>query len=154
MQSVRKSRALSSSSFLLVRYIGMTVATGLEQVTTATFYGTVTDQTGAVVPGASVTMTSDETGAILTKTSDASGQFVFDFVHIGSYTLRVEAQGFKKYQITGLQFAAAQNVRRTFSLELGTVADTVEVAAGATLLENRSAGAPRRGRSIHSRETP
>src|SRR5260370_37252076 len=105
MQSVRKSRALSSSSFLLLAYIGMTVATGLAQVTTATFYGTVTDQTGAVVPGASVTITSDETGAILTKTSDASGQFVFDFVHIGGYPHRAEAQGFKKYQTTRMQLA-------------------------------------------------
>ena len=132
----------------------MTVATGLAQVTTATFYGTVTDQTGAVVPGASVTMTSDETGAILTKTSDASGQFVFDFVHIGSYTLRVEAQGFKKYQITGLQFAAAQNVRRTFSLELGTVADTVEVAAGATLVNTVSAEQREGVGALQVRELP
>src|SRR5713101_2012265 len=154
MQSVRKSRALSLSSFLLVGYIGMTVATGLAQVTTATFYGTVTDQTGAVVPGASVTMTSDETGAILTKTSDASGQFVFDFVHIGSYTLRVEAQGFKKYQITGLQFAAAQNVRRTFSLELGTVADTVDVAAGATLVNTVSAEQREGVGALQVRELP
>src|SRR6266852_2243279 len=89
------------------------------QVTTATFYGTVTDPTGGVIPGATVALWSEETGASTSKTTGASGDFVFDFIHIGNYTLRIETRGFKKYQSTGLQFAAAQNIRRSFVMELG-----------------------------------
>jgi outer membrane receptor protein involved in Fe transport len=109
------------------------------QVTTATFYGTVTDPTGAVIPSATVTLANEETGASISKVTDASGEFVFDFLHIGTYTLRIESQGFKRFQGTGMQFAAAQNMRRTFVLELGAVADTVEVHASALQVNTVSA---------------
>ena len=125
--------------FLLAGSILLTAATAWTQVTTATFYGAVTDPTGGVIPGAAVTLVNEATGARMAKTTDASGEFVFDFVHVGSYTLRMEAPGFKTYQSTGLQFAAAQSVRRTFALELGAVADTVEVQAGALLVNTVSA---------------
>src|SRR5262249_46897324 len=109
------------------------------QVTTATFYGTVTDPTGAVIPGASVALVSEETGARISKTSDGAGEFVFNFLHVGRYTLQIAAQGFKKYQATGLEFAAAQNMRRSFALDLGAVADTVEVEASALQVNTVSA---------------
>ncbi|MGH9660859.1 MAG: carboxypeptidase-like regulatory domain-containing protein, partial [Bryobacteraceae bacterium] len=72
------------------------------QVTTATFYGIVTDPTGAVVPGANVTLTHEGTSAAAARTADAAGEFVFDFLRVGSYTLRIEARGFKKYESKGI----------------------------------------------------
>src|SRR5689334_22740128 len=62
------------------------------QVSTATFYGIVNDPTGAVVPGAAVTVTNVETALAYHKTSDSSGEFGFDFLPTGTYTLRIEAQ--------------------------------------------------------------
>ncbi len=112
----------------------VTVFAGLAsaQVTTAKFYGVVTDPTGAVVPGAAVVLTDQQTELSRTTSSDNSGEFLFDFLHVGVYTLRIEAQGFKKFRSSGLEFAAAQNVRQTFVLDLGTVAETVEVAGTTT----------------------
>src|SRR5262245_52233891 len=77
-------------------------------VTTSTCYGVVNDATGAVVPGASVTLTHEGTAATATRTTDAAGEFEFDFLRVGSYTLRIEASGFKKYESKGITLASAQ----------------------------------------------
>ncbi len=78
--------------------IGLAVAIPtLAQVTTATFYGVVTDTTGAGVPEAGVTLTDQNTSAIIRKTTDGGGEFVFDFLHVGAYTLQIEAKGFKMF---------------------------------------------------------
>ena len=109
------------------------------QVTTATFYGIVTDPSGGVIPGAKATLTNEGTGASLTKISDAAGEFVFDFMRVGVYRLRIEASGFKGFHSAGIELLAAQNVRSTFALELGTVSETVEVAGGAAQVNTVSA---------------
>ena len=71
------------------------LSSALGQVSTANFYGIATDSTGAVVPGAAVTMTNTETAAVFRKVSDSSGEFQFDFLPTGTYNLRIEAKGFK-----------------------------------------------------------
>src|SRR6266849_3058389 len=109
------------------------------QVTTATFYGIVADSTGAVVPGASVTFISDATASAQKKTTSASGEFAFDFLRVGAYTIRIEAAGFKSFTATGVELAAAQHIRRTFTLELGTVSETVNVESSAPLVNTVSA---------------
>jgi hypothetical protein len=73
------------------------------QVTTANFYGTVTDPAGAVVPAASVTLTNEQTGATRSTLTDGAGDFVLDFVKVGVYTFRIEAPGFKKQQVSGME---------------------------------------------------
>ena len=60
---------------------------GWAQVTTATLYGIVTDPTGAVIPNARITLTHEGTGAVTTKSTDAQGEAVFNFLPVGSYTL-------------------------------------------------------------------
>jgi outer membrane receptor protein involved in Fe transport len=99
----------------------------------------VVDPSGAAVPGAAVSLHHDATSATIVKTTDGSGEFVFNFLHVGVYTLNIEAPGFKKFQISGLEFAAAQNVRRSFALELGAVAETVKVEASTPLVNMVSA---------------
>src|SRR5260370_29845084 len=78
------------------------------QVTTATFYGIVTDASGATVPGASATLTEQNTGSVTSKNTDGAGEFAFDFVHVGTYTLRIEAKGFKTLLFGGVSFNAGQ----------------------------------------------
>lgn len=117
----------------------VTVDTALAQPNSATFYGTVADPTGAVVPGANITLTNQETQSALTKTSSSSGDFAFAFVPSGTYTVRVDAAGFKAYVRTGFTLSAGQQVRQTFELELGPVTDTVSVEAGAPLVNTVSA---------------
>src|SRR5262245_35208358 len=124
------------------------------QVTTASFYGTVTDPSGAVIPAASVTLTHEQTGAVRSTITDTAGDFVFDFLKVGLYTFRIEAQGFKRYQVSGMEFTSAQNLRQTFALQVGGVAETVEVT-GATSLVNTVSAEQREGMStLRVRELP
>jgi len=109
------------------------------QVSTATFYGIVNDPTGAVVPGAAVTVTNVETALAYHKTSDSSGEFGFDFLPTGTYTLRIEAQGFKTQETKGIVLSAGQQARQTYTLDVGSVNETVSVAGTAPLLNAVSA---------------
>src|SRR4030095_5659170 len=89
------------------------------QQTTATFYAVATDSSGAMVPGATVKLTHEGTGAATTKITSAIGEAVFDFVRVGSYTVRIEASGFKRLESKGLELTGAQNIRPTCPLEGG-----------------------------------
>lgn len=109
-------------------------ATLSAQQTTATFYAVVTDSSGATVPSATVTLTHEGTGATITRTSSETGEAVFDFLRVGSYTLRVEAKGFKRAESKGIELSAAQNVRQTYTLEVGATTETVNVEGSAPLI--------------------
>ena len=108
--------------------------TGWAQVTTATFAGTVTDPTGAAAPDATVTLTQDETGIVVTKVTGRDGDFQFDFLRVGSYTIMIEAKGFKRYAAKGIDLAAGQSVRQNYPLQIGDVTETVIVEASAPLV--------------------
>ena len=136
--SIRLTRWVSNWALVLAVAMFTFAGSSWAQVTTAKFYGIVADPTGALIPGAAITLAEERTGVSRSATADASGEFVFDFLRVGVYTLRIEAQGFKRYQSRGMEFAAAQNVRQTFVLDLGTVTETVEVAGVTTAVNTVS----------------
>src|SRR4051794_10769377 len=68
---------------------------------TASIQGTVTDQTGASIPSAKVTLTKTDTGTSRSTVSDGSGLYSLPNVPVGPYSLAVEAQGFSGYTQTG-----------------------------------------------------
>src|SRR5262245_48371409 len=109
------------------------------QVTTATFYGNVTDVSGAVLPGVTVTMVHKGTSATFTKLTDETGEFTFTFLPAGNYTVTLELPGFKTHVSTDFVLGAAQNVRRSFSLELGGVSEKVTVTGEAPLVNTVTA---------------
>ncbi len=123
--------------FLLVAML-LSSTLAWSQVTTATLFGTVTDPSGAAVPGAVVTLLHEETNTTTTRTADSSGDFTFAFLRVGAYAVRVEAKGFKRYELKGLDLAAAQSVRQTFSLEVGSVSESVNIEATAPLVNTAS----------------
>ncbi len=108
------------------------------QVTTATMYGIVQDQSGAVIPGAKVTLLSEGTNAVRTTTSGPTGEFGFSALPVGLYTLKIEAQGFKTFQNQGIELAASQVVRQDYTLELGEVTEVVAVEGSAPLIATAS----------------
>ena len=117
----------------------MTVgAPGNAQVTTGSLYGSVTDPSSAGVPGAAVTLTHDGTGASVSAVTDSVGEFGFEFLRIGTYTLRIEKAGFKKYEGKNVALSAGQSIRDKFALEVGAVSETVSVEATTSLVSTAS----------------
>jgi hypothetical protein len=104
------------------------------QVTTATFYGTVTDASQAVIPGVTVTLTHQGTGTVISKITDERGEFGFTFLQPGAYALKIELTGFKTYLNSGFELGGAQNVRQAFVLEVGGAADQVTVTGEVPLV--------------------
>src|SRR6186997_75385 len=78
------------------------------QNVTGTMNGTVHDASGAVVPNATVSITSEATGAKRQQQSNADGYFAFTDMQIGSYMLSVELKGFKSYHQAGITLSAGQ----------------------------------------------
>jgi outer membrane receptor protein involved in Fe transport len=113
-------------------------ALGNAQVTTGSFYGSVTDTTGGVVPAAAVTLTHNDTGASVAAVTDAAGEFGFEFLRVGSYTLRIEKPGFKKFEGKNFALTAGQVIREQFTLDVGAVNETVSVEAVAPLVSAAS----------------
>src|ERR1043166_5848935 len=118
------------ASFLALSFL-LIAGSVFGQVSTATFYGIVTDSSRAVAPGAAVTMTNTQTGIVYRKVSDGAGEFVFDFLPTGTYDLRIEAQGFKANETKGITLTAGQQARQTYLLDVGSVSETVSVAGTA-----------------------
>jgi hypothetical protein len=105
------------------------------QVTTATLVGQLRDSSGAVIPGATVVATHEGTGVARETRTDANGEFVLSALPNGAYTVKIELTGFKTLENRGLQLGAGQTVRHTFALQVGTLAETVTVAAETPLVE-------------------
>src|SRR5579884_1169872 len=104
--------------------------------------GTVTDPTGAVIPGAKLTLVSVATGAVSTAVSGSQGLYSFPNISPGIYNLTVSAPGFKSYVQNGIEVAMAGVYRIDVKLEVGSAVQKVEVSANASPLNNDT---PRQG---------
>jgi hypothetical protein len=119
--------------------LALVAAAALAQTNVASITGILTDTTGAVVPGASVVITNLETGiANRTETNDAGVYFVAS-LNPGRYRVEVQATGFRRKQLDDLQIETGQKARLDLTLEVGSVAEQVEVAASAPLLQRETA---------------
>jgi hypothetical protein len=105
---------------------------------TATVLGTVTDPTGAVVPGASITITNTGTNAKRVLQTNAAGSYIAPELPIGSYSVKAEAAGFKSYERTGLKLDSNDTVRLDAVLAVGQVTENVTVAADIVKVESDS----------------
>lgn len=134
--SWNKFSTVIASLFILM---SMTVLV-FPQGTTSRVTGTVTDNSGAAVAGATVTLTSEGTNTSITTETSSSGAYTFDLIQIGSYTVSVEKQGFKKFVSTGntvnVNIAATVNV----ALEVGGVEEVVTVEGTVEQVQTSSSG--------------
>src|SRR5712691_5232640 len=111
----------------------------LAQIQNGQFTGVVTDPSGAVIPGATLTVKNLDTGLTLTTTSNDSGLYTAREVPIGSYKITAEARGFKTVIKTELTLNAGSIQRVDFELPIGGQVETVEVIGGATPVNTESA---------------
>lgn len=119
-----------------VRLTGASQAHG--QTATGEVSGTVTDPSGASIPRASVTLTSDETKASRTTLANQDGRFIFTNVLAGQYTVSVTASGFKKFEQKQVNVEVNQIVDVNYQLSVGNVEENVEVTASAAALQTHA----------------
>jgi hypothetical protein len=122
-------------AFLFVAFF---VCAAFAQQETANITGEVKDSAGAVVPGASITITNIDTGVSLKSESNEQGLFVVPSLKPGQYTLTVEKAGFKKLVRSGITLQVNQFARVDVELQVGEVTNTVEITQAATLLETET----------------
>jgi hypothetical protein len=110
------------------------------QGTTSRVTGTVTDTAGAAVPGATVTLTNEATNGSLATTTNDSGDYVFDLIQPGNYTVTVEKAGFKKYVTSKNNVQVNIPATINTSLEVGDVSAVVSVESTAALVTTATSG--------------
>ena len=108
------------------------------QQDTATITGIVTDQSGAVVPGAAITVTNVETNISVRTQSDSAGAYVVPSLRPGEYSVTTERSGFPKVVRTGITLQIAQVARIDVMLQAGGLTETVEVVGAASLLDTQT----------------
>ncbi|HYI95616.1 MAG TPA: carboxypeptidase regulatory-like domain-containing protein [Bryobacteraceae bacterium] len=104
-----------------------------------TLTGTVKDGSGAVVPGAKVTLTNTETGVSFNVPTNDAGDFTVPQLQPGTFNLRVEKEGFRPATLTGIVLNASATVRTDATLEVGAAAQAIEVSASAVALSTENA---------------
>src|SRR2546423_14571506 len=97
------------------------------QAVTGTILGTVHDQSGGALPGASVTLANSNTGFTRTVTTDARGEYTAPLMPTGTYVVSAEMGGFKKVSIANVQVGVDQKVRTDLKLELGQMSEAVTI---------------------------
>jgi hypothetical protein len=132
--AARLCRAFAS---LFVAFL-LLPAVAFAQFDAATVLGTVRDSSGAIVPGATVTLKNVSTGIAATAVSDESGNYQFLNVRIGTYTVRAELQGFSAAEAENVAVTVNARQRVDLALAIGSVGETVVVTGAAKLLETES----------------
>src|SRR5947209_13280390 len=103
-----------------------------------TITGTITDAQGAAVPNATVTIVEDATGLSYTATTSIGGEYVRPLLKPGTYTVTVQAQGFRKAEQKDVIVTAGDRIGVNLTLQVGEMTQTVEVQATAPLLQTES----------------
>src|SRR3984885_4999783 len=126
MQQFRSQLKASSALFALLALFSVPL---LAQTFRGSINGTVTDSSGAVVPGAKVTATDVATAAGRDTVSSGAGEFLFSDLPLSTYTIKVEASGFQTTEVTGVQVLAGKIFTLPVKLALSQQAVTIEVSA-------------------------
>jgi len=114
-------------------------ACAFAQIESARIQGSITDSSGALIPGASIRFMQVATGQVQESQSDAVGFFQSVPLRIGEYRVEVEAEGFKTAVRSGIVLELQQTAVLNIALEVGAITETVDVTADAPLLETTQA---------------
>src|SRR5216117_4176305 len=131
-----RGAAICGSVFAVVLLCG-TLAYG--QNTAGTILGAVSDESGARLPGVTVTITHLDTGIVRSVTTDEGGRYRAPGLGLGNYEVKAELTGFRTAVRMGIQLTVAAEVVVNLTLSVGTVAEQVNVTGEAPLVETTSA---------------
>jgi hypothetical protein len=131
----RTRNALTVWGGCLLLLAGVLIGSRAEaQATRGIISGTVTDKSGAVLPGVTVTVTNQDTGIVRTGTTSTDGIYRLPALEPGFYTVRVELPGFQIVENRDIEVKTAQEVVLSVSLAVATLSEVVQVAADASLV--------------------
>jgi hypothetical protein len=119
---------------LILALVFLGGSTAFGQGTSASLTGQVTDNSGAIVPGATVTATNTDTSLAQTTTTNGEGIYLIAPLPPGHYKLTVEARGFERYVQTGVELSVNVNSTQNVALKTGSVQETVTVFENAELI--------------------
>ena len=122
----------------LVCFATITSATIAYGQVTTSLSGTVTDTSGAVLPGADVVAKADETGTTFTAVTNERGLFTIPAMPIGRYTVTVSLQGFKTVALSDIRLSTATAEQVNIKLEIGALAETVTVKSGTEVVQTQT----------------
>ena len=128
-----------ATRLLLFLALLITPTAAFAQTSMGAVNGVVTDSSGGVLPGATVTLVNVATNVEDVRVTNESGYFTFVNVRPGTYTLTVELQGLKTARISKFVVAVNETVARNVTLEVGALTEVVEVRAQSELLQTSSA---------------
>ncbi|MBI3949505.1 MAG: TonB-dependent receptor [Acidobacteria bacterium] len=123
----------------LIFVLALAVSDAFAQGFQGTLRGEVQDPAGALVAGAKVTITNVETGETRAQETTSAGAFDFPNLLVSKYTVRVEARGFKTHVRSNVEVKSNQVVEVVARLEVGQVAEVVEITAGAEVVQTTTA---------------
>jgi hypothetical protein len=108
------------------------------QTANATLQGTITDTSGAVLPGVTVKLQSSATGLSRDLVTNTAGVYVFNFLPAGTYTVTVELSGFKTVRHDDVRLEIGQNLELDLEMAIGQLGEVVNVEATAAILDRSS----------------
>jgi len=124
--------------FILGLMLALTPATQA-QIDTGSIVGQVVDASGAVVPGATVTVVQEGTGLTVSTVTKGNGNYSVPNLRIGSYAVSAELQGFQRLTKRGLRLNIQRTLEVNFELEIGSMTEEVVVEGGAEVLQTQTA---------------
>jgi len=141
MKTTGFCKVLSNKSFLLMVFFLFSIGARAQEFR-GTISGSVSDQSGAKIAGASVTATEVRTGTRTATVADASGQYTIPFLAPGLYQIEVQMSGFGSFVRKGIQLSSSDHPVVDVILQVGTLNQAVEVTADVPLIntENSSTG--------------
>ena len=119
--------------------IALCAVTAHAQTVTGNIVGNVTDPSGAVIPGATITAHNVDTGVDSKSTSNSAGLYRIEFLPIGRYSVTINASGFGQQDVPPFQLEALQTANFNIKLTVGSATTTVEVSAAAPILDTNDA---------------
>ena len=125
--STRWQQSLLRSTSTLGLLLVLALTHGRAQTTQGSIVGSVKDTAGAVIPGATVTLTNTDEGAARTTKANGVGDYQFQDVKAGHYSLDVSAPGFEKWALSGVVLEVRQELRLDAKLAVGAVQTEVQV---------------------------
>jgi hypothetical protein len=131
---------LIANVLTFIVWANLGVAVSDAQVNDATILGTVTDSSGGVIPGATVTATNELTGFSRSAKTADDGSYLIEFLPIGNkYRVQSQHDGFKTAVKDGIVLQVGENARVDIRLEVGQVSQTIEVTSAVPLIDTHSA---------------